>query len=96
MKEQTRTYTHKCKNGTTAVITFSRPTDREIIENRFGLSNQLKNPDDWYFVKCEYQPNNTKYSIEDWEDLQELSTEILKLNKELTKYNGVSPVAFAK
>lgn len=95
MKEQSRIYTHKCKNGTVATIVFSKPTDEEIHKDMCSLQSSNIQPDDWYFTKCDYVMNK-KYTLEDWEDLQELSTEILKLNKELTKYNGISPVAFAK
>lgn len=32
------------------------------------------------FSNCTYTPSNHKYTIKDWEDLQELSTELLMLD----------------
>ena len=93
MREIAKIFEHKCKNGTVAKITFSKPTNEELNKNVFNLS-QVQ-PEDWYFNKCKYTMNQ-KYTLEDWEDLNELSGEILKLNKEITKNNGISPVAFAK
>lgn len=99
MKKQTEIYTHQCKNGTKAKITFNRPTNEEILESAFGLTNDVKEPDDWYFESCTYTVGSKScnaYTIQDWEDLRELSEEILKLNKEMTKSNGIAPVAFAE
>ena len=100
MKKQTEIYTHQCKNGTKAKITFNRPTNEEILESAFGLTNDVKEPDDWYFESCTYRVGSKSctnaYTIQDWEDLRELSEEILKLNKEMTKSNGIAPVVFAE
>jgi hypothetical protein len=49
-------------------------TFREDENGIFGFSN------------CTYTPSNHKYTIKDWEDLHELSEEVLKLD---SRYNLV-------
>lgn len=89
MKESSKIYTHKCKNGTTATVTFSRPSNQELHMDMCSLQPRGIQPDDWIFSRCDYIMNR-QYTLEDWEDLHELSGEILKLNKELTQNNELT------
>lgn len=68
MEETQRSFTHTCKYGIKATVIFERV---ELPENDTPY---------WQFKYCEYKTKNRLYTLEDWQDLKELSEEIILLN----------------
>lgn len=69
MYEAKKEFIHKCRNGICAEILYNFNVDK------------CK----WEFNQCRYQVNNASYTLNDWEDLHELSEQILKLDSTINK-----------